>query len=121
MKAATNDSSHLVGIQGSALRGAIARNEQELTLPRPRDDAPGGRVGTKPTRRLSQDIVSHVMTERSIDFTHVAHVDQNERYGRRTLRRGDNLFQLLLDQRAVRQAREGVVMGLISNIRFTFG
>src|SRR5882757_4557391 len=103
METTTNDARHLVGIQGSTLRRAVAGYQQKLALTEPRHDVIRRRVCTQPPRSFSQHIVTNMMAERGIDLTHPAQIDQHETHGPGALRSGNNLLQSLLHERAVGQ------------------
>ena len=79
MKAGTYHAGELIGIQDRALDGAILGDHEELTLGDAHHDV--GRAGVLPhaPRSFPHHVITDVMSERAVDFAHVARVDQNQR------------------------------------------
>ena len=95
LKAAANQAGHLIGVQRGALRRAIAGHQQELALTQAGHNVLRRRIGPQPPGRFLQHIIAHVMTERGVDFTDLAQINEHESG---LVRGTEQLFQALFHE-----------------------
>ena len=99
--------------RGRALVGNPIEQDDELVAAEPRDRVAGPQRGLQPRRDLHQQLVAGGVPERVVDELEVVDVEQHD--GDLRAGAGERLHEPVLEQRAVGEARERIVDGLVAD------